>query len=89
MTTQGSQQIDTNCVTLTRFFLREQRKHPEATGELTMLVMGVQTAVKSISNAVRKAGIASLHGPQIHGTLAACHGPEAKLNPCSTPERTL
>ncbi|XP_063609563.1 fructose-1,6-bisphosphatase 1-like isoform X2 [Penaeus indicus] len=58
----SSQTIDTNCVTLTRFILREQKKHPEATGELTMLIMGVQTAVKSISNAVRKAGIASLYG---------------------------
>ncbi|KAK7080261.1 Fructose-1,6-bisphosphatase [Halocaridina rubra] len=54
--------IDTNCMTLTRFILQEQRKHPEATGELTMLMMGIQTAVKSISNAVRKAGIASLYG---------------------------
>lgn len=59
----GSQApIDTNCMTLTRFILHEQRKHPEATGELTMLMMGIQTAVKSISNAVRKAGIASLFG---------------------------
>ncbi|XP_042863095.1 fructose-1,6-bisphosphatase 1-like isoform X2 [Penaeus japonicus] len=58
----SSQTIDTNCLTLTRFILREQKKHPEATGELTMLIMGIQTAVKSISNAVRKAGIASLYG---------------------------
>lgn len=61
MSSQGSQ-IDTNCITLTRYILREQRKHPEATGELTQLVMGIQTAVKSVSNAVRKAGIASLYG---------------------------
>ncbi|XP_064087209.1 fructose-1,6-bisphosphatase 1-like [Macrobrachium nipponense] len=60
MTTQTA--IDTNCITLTRFILNEQRKHPHATGELTMLMMGIQTAVKSISNAVRKAGIASLYG---------------------------
>uniref|UniRef100_A0A0P4WS03 Fructose-1-6-bisphosphatase class I N-terminal domain-containing protein n=1 Tax=Scylla olivacea TaxID=85551 RepID=A0A0P4WS03_SCYOL len=59
MTTQGNQ-IDTNCMTLTRYILKEQKKHPHATGELTMLVMAIQTAVKSISNAVRKAGIASL-----------------------------
>ncbi|XP_071522063.1 fructose-1,6-bisphosphatase 1 isoform X1 [Panulirus ornatus] len=61
MTSHGSP-IDTNCMTLTRFILQEQRRHPEATGELTMLIMGIQTAVKSISNAVRKAGIASLFG---------------------------
>lgn len=60
MSNTGAQQIDTNCVTLTRYILREQKKHPYATGELTMLMMGIQTAVKSISNAVRKAGIASL-----------------------------
>ncbi|XP_047477618.1 fructose-1,6-bisphosphatase 1-like isoform X2 [Penaeus chinensis] len=58
----SSQTIDTNCVTLTRSILREQKRHPEATGELTMLIMGIQTAVKSISNAVRKAGIAALYG---------------------------
>ncbi|XP_050732966.1 fructose-1,6-bisphosphatase 1-like isoform X1 [Eriocheir sinensis] len=62
MSNMESQQIDTNCVTLTRYILREQKRHPYATGELTMLMMGIQTAVKSISNAVRKAGIASLYG---------------------------
>lgn len=60
MSNTGGQQIDTNCMTLTRYILREQKKHPHATGELTMLMMGIQAAVKSISNAVRKAGIASL-----------------------------
>ncbi|KAG0717498.1 Fructose-1,6-bisphosphatase 1 [Chionoecetes opilio] len=60
MATHGSP-IDTNCMTLTRYLLWEQRKYPHATGELTTLVMGIQTAVKSISNAVRKAGIASLY----------------------------
>nr|XP_045601473.1 fructose-1,6-bisphosphatase 1-like isoform X3 [Procambarus clarkii] len=56
----SNEKINTNCVTLTRFILKEQKKHPEATGELTMLMMGIQTAVKCISNAVRKAGIAAL-----------------------------
>nr|XP_045601472.1 fructose-1,6-bisphosphatase 1-like isoform X2 [Procambarus clarkii] len=58
----SNEKINTNCVTLTRFILKEQKKHPEATGELTMLMMGIQTAVKCISNAVRKAGIAALYG---------------------------
>lgn len=61
--TSGKQQtIDTNCMTLTRFILAEQRKHAQATGEFTQLMMAVQTAVKSVSNAVRKAGIQALYG---------------------------
>lgn len=54
--------IDTDCVTLTRFILQEQRKHPEATGELTQLINSILTAIKAISNAVRKAGIHQLYG---------------------------
>nr|XP_027236391.1 fructose-1,6-bisphosphatase 1-like isoform X3 [Penaeus vannamei] len=57
----SSQTIDTNCVTLTRFILREQKKHG-GHGGADHADHGVQTAVKSISNAVRKAGIASLYG---------------------------
>ncbi|VDK24381.1 unnamed protein product [Taenia asiatica] len=57
-----SHQIDTNCMTLTRFIINEQMKYPSASGELTQLMNGVQTAVKAISNAVRKAGIAELYG---------------------------
>ena len=52
--------MDTNCMTLTRFVLAEQRKCPEATGDLTQLVNSISTAVKAISSAVRKAGIAKL-----------------------------
>lgn len=54
--------IDTNCMTLTRFILGEQKKHPGSTGELTQLLVSIQSAVKAISSAVRKAGIASLYG---------------------------
>lgn len=54
--------IDTDCMTLTRFLLAEQRKHPSATGDLTQLVNAITTAVKAISSAVRKAGIAQLYG---------------------------
>lgn len=59
MTSTGST-IDTDCMTMTRFLLAEQRKHPEAQGDLTQLMNAILTAVKAISNAVRKAGIASL-----------------------------
>ncbi|CAG0901063.1 unnamed protein product [Cyprideis torosa] len=57
-----AQGIDTNCMTLTRFVLAEQRKIPHATGELTQLLSSIQSAVKAISSAVRKAGIAKLFG---------------------------
>ena len=39
----------------------EQRKHPSATGDLTQLMTAILTAVKAISSAVRKAGIAKLY----------------------------
>lgn len=35
---------------------------PHATGDLTQLLVSIQTAVKAISSAVRKAGIAKLYG---------------------------
>lgn len=60
MSSQGG--FDTNCMTLTRFVLAEQRKVPGATGELTTLLNNIQTAIKAISSAVRKAGIAKLYG---------------------------
>lgn len=53
--------FDSNCLTLTRFVLAEQKKHPEATGDLTQLLTAVQTAVKVVSCAVRKAGITQLY----------------------------
>ncbi|KAK2157955.1 hypothetical protein LSH36_180g01050 [Paralvinella palmiformis] len=54
--------IDTDCMTMARFLLSEQRKHPHATGDLTQLMNAVLTAVKAITSAVRKAGIARLYG---------------------------
>ncbi|KAH9279596.1 Fructose-1,6-bisphosphatase 1 [Echinococcus granulosus] len=60
--TMTSHKIDTNCMTLTRFIINEQMKYPAASGELTQLMNGIQTAVKAISNGVRKAGIAELYG---------------------------
>jgi fructose-1,6-bisphosphatase I len=47
-------------MTLTRFVLNEQRKHPDASGDLTQLLNGLMTAIKAVSTAVRKAGIAKL-----------------------------
>lgn len=55
--------INTNCITLTRFVLEEQRKRaPDATGDLTHLLYSLCTAIKAISSAVRKAGFAKLYG---------------------------
>jgi fructose-1,6-bisphosphatase I len=47
-------------MTLTRYVLAEQRKVPGATGDLTQLLNSLQSAVKAVSSAVRKAGIAKL-----------------------------
>lgn len=54
--------IQTDCLTLTRFVLTEQKKAPMATGDLTNLLQSITTAVKAISSAVRKAGMAQLYG---------------------------
>lgn len=54
--------FNTNCMTLTRFLIGEQRKYPTATGELTNLLNAIQTAIKSVSSAVRKAGMINLFG---------------------------
>ncbi|XP_071965017.1 fructose-1,6-bisphosphatase 1-like [Antedon mediterranea] len=52
----------TDFMTLTRFMLEEQRRHVGATGELTQVLIAICTAVKAVSSAVRKAGIAKLYG---------------------------
>ncbi|KAM3961642.1 fructose-1,6-bisphosphatase [Aphomia sociella] len=61
MTQQGPA-FDVNAMTLTRWVLAQQRTAPSATGDLTQLLNSIQTAVKAIQSAVRKAGIAKLHG---------------------------
>ncbi len=58
----AQQPIDTNCMTLTRFVLYEQRKYPSAVGNLSQLLTSIQSAVKAISAAVRRAGISNLFG---------------------------
>jgi len=42
--------------------LAEQRRVPEATGDLSQLLNSIQSAVKAVSSAVRRAGIANLYG---------------------------
>merc|ERR1712018_910220 len=59
----AAESIDTNCMTLTRFILAEQKKHAKGgTGDLTQLLTSIQSAVKAISAAVRRAGISNLFG---------------------------
>merc|ERR1711893_561797 len=55
--------MDTNCMTLTRFILAEQKKYaPKGTGDLTQLLSSIQSACKAVSTAVRRAGISNLFG---------------------------
>ncbi|ETE62886.1 Fructose-1,6-bisphosphatase isozyme 2, partial [Ophiophagus hannah] len=53
--------FDTNVTTVTRFVMEGGRK-ARGTGELTQLLNSLCTAIKAISTAVRKAGIANLYG---------------------------
>ena len=57
----SQQPIDTNCMTLTRFVLAEQRRFG-GSGDLSQLLTSIQSAVKAISAAVRRAGISQLFG---------------------------
>lgn len=52
--------IDTDVWTLTRFVTETGRQAKGATGELTQLLNAAMTAIKAISSAVRKAGLAHL-----------------------------
>lgn len=49
----SQQPIDTNCMTITRFFLAEQRKFPDAHGDLSQLLTSIQSAVKVIGTLVQ------------------------------------
>lgn len=77
MSEQGSP-IETSPITLTRFLLEEQRKLPKATGDFTALINALQTAVKAVSSAVRKAGIHKLYG--ISGTTNTTGDEQKKLD---------
>jgi len=57
------QDIDVDCMTLTRWILKEQRLHAKGgTGDLTQCLASIQSAVKATSAAVRRAGISQLFG---------------------------
>jgi fructose-1,6-bisphosphatase I len=54
--------METECVTVTSFVLEQKKKYPGASGELTILLNALLTAIKACAAAVRKAGIAKLYG---------------------------
>ncbi|MBK3333311.1 class 1 fructose-bisphosphatase [Persephonella atlantica] len=47
---------------LNRFILEEERKHPEATGSLTIALTAIESATKIIASHVRMAGLADILG---------------------------
>ncbi|KAJ1506153.1 Fructose-1,6-bisphosphatase [Coelomomyces lativittatus] len=52
----------TDLITLSRHVLAEQRGHPHATGDLTLLLVSIQLGCKFVSSCVRKAGLVNLTG---------------------------
>jgi fructose-1,6-bisphosphatase I len=49
--------VDPHCLTFTRFILQEESKYWRATGEFTDLLISIQIVVKTVSTAVRRAGL--------------------------------
>ncbi|KAI9890361.1 MAG: Fructose-1,6-bisphosphatase [Vezdaea aestivalis] len=57
-----AEKINTDIVTLTRFLTEEQAKHPEATGDFTLLCHALQFSFKSIAYYIRRATLINLTG---------------------------
>jgi fructose-1,6-bisphosphatase I len=57
---ENLQSIDTNLITLSRHVLHEQTLHPQASGDLTQLLISIQLGCKFVSSQVRRAGLANL-----------------------------
>jgi fructose-1,6-bisphosphatase I len=60
---ESSREIQQN-ITLTHFILQDQKKHPEATGQLSILLHAIEIASKFISSKVRAAGLFRLYGAE-------------------------
>jgi len=58
----GSEVINTEIITLTRFLTEEQVKHKEATGDFTLLCHALQFSFKSIAYYIRRASLINLTG---------------------------
>jgi fructose-1,6-bisphosphatase I len=52
----------TDLMTITRYVLNEQSKHPESRGDLTILLSHIVLGCKFVASAVNKAGLAKLTG---------------------------
>lgn len=53
--------IEVDCMTLGRWIIAVQKKYPEAKGDLTQLLFSISTACKTLSMAVRRAGIVKMY----------------------------
>eukprot|EP00842_Homolaphlyctis_polyrhiza_P007100 jgi/Hompol1/97/HPOL_005223-RA len=58
----GNDDLKTDIITLNQHILSQQQSHPEATGDLTILLSSISTACKWISNVVRKAELLNVIG---------------------------
>lgn len=51
-------------ITLTHFILQDQKNHPEASGQLSILLHSIEIASKFVSSKVRAAGLFRLYGTE-------------------------
>ncbi|CAI7568561.1 unnamed protein product [Penicillium manginii] len=58
----GNENINTDIVTLSRFFTEEQTKYPDASGDFTLLCHALQFSFKSIAYYIRRASLINLTG---------------------------
>ncbi|CAI5786956.1 fructose-1,6-bisphosphatase isozyme 2 [Podarcis lilfordi] len=70
--------FETDMLTLNRYVMEKGRRVKGATGELTQLLNSMLTAIKAISSAVRKAGLAHMFG--IAGTVNVTGDEQKKLD---------
>ncbi|XP_061482518.1 fructose-1,6-bisphosphatase isozyme 2 isoform X2 [Rhineura floridana] len=70
--------FETDMLTLNRYVMEKGRRVKGATGELTQLLNSMLTAIKAISSAVRKAGLAHMFG--IAGTMNVTGDEQKKLD---------
>jgi fructose-1,6-bisphosphatase I len=53
---------NTSVITIERFIIEQERRHPEATGELSNLLYDIALGAKIIASAVRRAGLINILG---------------------------
>jgi len=61
---QSIKQNEMDHITLTQFILQDQQQHPEATGQLSILLHSIEIASKFVSSKVRAAGLFRLYGAE-------------------------